>query len=246
MARNIIFGLRAVEEALSQGSCVNRIFLAKESRAKGFEKIVDAAKEQHVPFDFVPQAKLNTLTKTREHQGIAASISPVDYVSLSDVLQSCPQRATVIVLDQIQHPRNLGLIIRSAAGAGAAAVIITSRAGALVDDSLLRASAGAVLRLPVVVAGNLSQTLRKLKDEGFWVYGLDAAGEEDLFSVSWPERVALVVGNETSGMRAGVRKQCDALVSIPLENELDSLNAAMAAALALFQVRTCRPQQRIQ
>ena len=99
----------------------------------------------------------------------------------------------------------------------------------------MRASAGTVLRLPIVRCTNLSQAIRKLKDENFWVYGMEPQGGQNLFTTDWPERCALVAGNETSGLRPGVRKACDALVTIPLESELDSLNVATATGIALFQ-----------
>ena len=93
------------------------------------------------------------------------------------------------------------------------------------------------MRVPVAACGNLSQALLAIREAGFWIYGLDAGGAADVFAMKWPERVALVAGNETEGMRAGVKKQCDEIVSIPLANDLDSLNVAVAVSITLFQVR---------
>lgn len=240
MAGKIIYGLNPVREALASGRYANRLYIAKESHAKGVRKLVDTAREQSLPVDFVPQAKLNTLTGTQEHQGIAAAISPVEYITLEACLETCPARATLLLLDQVHHSRNLGLMIRTAAGAGATAVILAARGGALLDETVLRASAGTVLRLPIVRCSNISQTIRKLKDEDFWVYGLEPHGGQNLFTADWPERCAFVAGNETSGLRPGVRKACDALVTIPLESDLDSLNVATATGIALFQARERR------
>lgn len=236
MAGDVVYGVHAVREALQSGRRVNRVYFARESRARSAAALVDEARERRVPFDFVPQAKLNELTGTRDHQGVAATVSPLEYAALEEVLAEAPPQCQILVLDQIQHPRNLGMMIRSAAGAGARAVLAPARGGALVDDTVVRASAGTVSRVPLVACGNLPQTLRRLREAGFWVYGLDARGEQDVFQVDWPERVALVVGNETSGMRPGVAKACDAKVRIPLAGGVESLNAAVAASVVLFQV----------
>lgn len=231
-----IYGINAVREALPAGR-VSRVLLAKESRAHGVAELADAAKAAGTRIDYAPQAKLNALCGTREHQGVAAAISPVSYASLNQVLEACPRTGRLLVLDQVQHPKNLGLLIRTATGAGAAGVLLCARGAALLDDTVLRASAGTVLRMPVVACKNLPQALRTVREAGFWLYALDARGDMDVFEMPWPERHALVVGNETKGIRPGVRKVCDAGVRIGLDNGLDSLNVAVAAGIALFQAR---------
>jgi 23S rRNA (guanosine2251-2'-O)-methyltransferase len=240
MAGDVVYGVNAVGEALRSGRGINRIYVAKESRARGIDPLLDEARARRVPFDFVPQAKLNELTGTREHQGIAATVSPLEYTSLEECLRQCPPVATLLVLDQVQHPKNLGMLIRSAAAAGASGVLLTARGGALLDESVVRASAGTVFHVPVVTCSNLSQAMRSLQDAGFWIYGLDAKGPDNIFDVKWPARCALVVGNESEGLRPGVAKACDHLVHIPLAREIDSLNAAIAASVAMFQVAGAR------
>ncbi|MCC6145054.1 MAG: 23S rRNA (guanosine(2251)-2'-O)-methyltransferase RlmB [Candidatus Hydrogenedentes bacterium] len=239
MAGKIIYGLRPVQEALAAGGRVNRLYLAKEQRAREAQALVDLAREQGIPFDFVPQAKVNSLTGTQEHQGVAAAVSPVEYQSLESCLAGCGRHATLLVLDQVQHPRNVGILIRSAMGAGARGVLISARGGALIDEDILRYSAGAVFHVPVVPVKNMSQALRTLRDHDFWIYSL-AAGGRDLFEMDWPGRCALVAGNETKGTRPGVSKNCDETLGIPLANGLDSLNVAVAASVALFQIASHR------
>lgn len=235
MSDHIIYGAKAVQEALRGERRVNRIYVARESRAHGLDALLDQAKALGVPFDFAPQAKLNELADTREHQGIVATISPIEYGSLDQWLQACPRKTLAVALDQVQHPRNLGMLIRAALGAGCDAIILPNRGGALVDAQVLRASAGAALHVPLLPCNNLAQGIRKLKDAGFWAFALDAEGERSVFEVSWPDRVALVLGNETSGIRHGVLKACDMRVNIPLARGLESLNVAVAAGVALFQ-----------
>ena len=237
MKEGVVFGRNAVEEALRSPGRVSRLFLARESRARWAAAAVDLARAQKVRFDFVPQAKLNRLAGTREHQGVVAVISPVAYVSLEDCLASCAEHATLLALDRVKNRKNTGLLVRTALGAGASGVLLVARGGALLDEEVVRASAGAVFHVPLVYCGNLPSALRTLRDAGFWAYGLDARDGGDVFDVSWPRRVVLVVGNETEGLRPGVRKVCDELVRIPLAGGLDSLNVAVAAGIALFQVR---------
>jgi 23S rRNA (guanosine2251-2'-O)-methyltransferase len=212
------------------------VYFAKESRAHGAGELIAEVRAGRIPFDFVPQAKLNELADTQEHQGVVALVSPKDYTALEDCLAKCPRRAILLVVDQVQHPKNLGMLVRTAAGAGASGVILTSRGGALLDDTVLRASAGMIFRVPIVLCGNLAQTLRALTAEGFWIYGLDPQGSENVFTLPWADRSAVVVGNETEGMRPVVRKACDVLAKIPLASDADSLNVSVAAGIALFQV----------
>ncbi|MFA6241461.1 MAG: 23S rRNA (guanosine(2251)-2'-O)-methyltransferase RlmB [Candidatus Hydrogenedentales bacterium] len=238
MAGKAIYGQNAVQEALRAQGRVNRLYLARDTKVRGLESLIAAAKQADVPFDFVPQAKLNELAETLEHQGVVATVSPVAYVPLEECLSQCAPKALLLVLDQVQNPKNLGLLIRTAMGAGASAVILPERGGALMDDEVVRASAGAVFHIPVAVCGNVSQTLSTLKDCGFWVYALDGSGESDVFKVDWADRTALVLGNETSGIRPGVLKAADVRVRIPLAGGLDSLNVAVASGIALFQAST--------
>lgn len=240
MAGEIVFGLNAVREALRTSGRVNRLYFAKESRAPGAQALVDTARAAGVPFDFVPQAKLNALTETLEHQGVAAAISPIEYTPLKTFLDTCPATATVLALDQVQHPKNVGMLLRTAAGAGVAGVLLSARGGALIDASIVRASAGTVLHVPVIAVKNLAQTLLALRAAGFWSYALDANAPECVFDVKWPARTAVVVGNESAGIRPVVRKTCDVAISIPLAPGMDSLNASVAAAVALFQIVSAR------
>ncbi|MDZ4857821.1 MAG: 23S rRNA (guanosine(2251)-2'-O)-methyltransferase RlmB [Candidatus Hydrogenedentes bacterium] len=236
MSGKYIFGLKAISEALRDTGRVSRLYVAKESRAHGVDALVTSAKLAGVAFDFVPQAKLNELAETLEHQGLVAQVSPVAYAKLETILPSCPDKAIVLVLDQVQHPKNLGMLLRTAACAGVYAVITPTRGGALLDDDVLRASAGAVFHVPVVLCNNVAQTLRELREAQFWSYALAGDGEQNIFDVNWGDRAALVMGNETAGLRPGVIKACDATLRIPLAKGMESLNVAVAAGIALYQV----------
>lgn len=236
MSDDIVFGTHAVSEALRARGSVNHLYLGKDTKVRNAESLVALARDAGVPFDFVPVAKLNSMTGTGEHQGVAAKVSPVAYTPLDDWLRTRGRKAILVVLDQVQHPRNLGMVLRTAACAGAAGVMIPARGGALLDADVVRSSAGAVFHVPVIQGGNLAQSLRACQEAGFWAYALDPAGEASVFSTDWAGRSALVVGNETHGVRLVIRKACDVSVRIPMAGGFDSLNAAVAVSVALFQV----------
>ena len=235
MSETVLVGARPVEEALVRGRGINRVVFCKESQVRRHEAIVNAARKCGARVEYVPLSKLNALSKTSDHQGVAAFVSPVRYRSIQELLPGLPDTAVILILDRIQHARNTGILIRSAAGAGASAVILPQRGGALVDQTVMRASAGATLHVPLVTASNLGNAVRLLTKAGFWVYGLEATACDSVFSVDWPRRTALVVGNETNGLRPGIRKICDATVGIPMSEGIESLNAAVAGSIAIFQ-----------
>ena len=236
MADDVVYGVNGVREALRRPGAVNRVYVAKESRAGAVKELVAACRADGVRFDVVPQAKLNELTGTREHQGVAAAVSPVQYTTLDACLAGCPPRARLLVLDRVQHPKNLGMLIRTAVGAGASGVLLSQRGGALLDGSVVRSSAGTVFHVPIVCCSKLGRALGALKEAGFWVYGLASDGSESVFSLDWAERSALVVGNETKGIGHTVLNACDETVRIPLAMGLDSLNVTVAAGIGLFQI----------
>jgi 23S rRNA (guanosine2251-2'-O)-methyltransferase len=240
MDEHIVFGRNAVEEALRASGRVNRLLVAKGARPEWLDALLDQARAAKVRFDFVPPAKLARLAHSHDHQGVVAVVSPVEHLSLEQCLAECPTQAALLALDGVQNPRNVGMLLRTALGAGVSGVLLPVRGGALLSEEIVRASAGAVLRVPVVYCGNLPQALRTLREAGFWSYGLAAQGERDVFDISWPDRAVLVVGNETEGLRPVVRKACDTLVRVPLAGELESLNVVVAAGIALFQIAAQR------
>jgi len=234
----VIFGYNAVSEALRGSHPLNRIYFSLSSRRPHIQELKALAIEQGVRFDFVDVAKLNVLAGTGEHQDVVAISSPVEYTDLDEFLdrtKSAPT-LTVVVLDQVQHSGNVGMIIRAAVAAGAHAVLLNARGGSLINDQVFRASAGAIFHIPLIKSNTFMRDLEKLKAHDFWIYGLDATGEHDIYTEKWARRSALVIGNEHAGPRSVTRKQFDLTVRIPMARSFDSLNAALAAGIVLFQV----------
>jgi 23S rRNA (guanosine2251-2'-O)-methyltransferase len=141
----------------------------------------------------------------------------------------------LVVLDGVEDPHNLGAIIRTAHAAGAGAVIIPERRAAGITDVVAKAAAGALEHLPVVRVTNINRALEDLKQRGFWIYGLDERGTETYDRAQYASPAALVLGGEGKGLHEQVRKHCDALVRIPMEGEISSLNVSVAAGVVLFE-----------
>lgn len=236
--KEVIFGYNAVSEALNAGHPINRLYFSVQSRRPYIAELKELAYEARVRFDFVDVAKLNVLAGTGEHQDVVAVISPVEYTELTDFLRTNADAPTltIVILDQLQHAGNVGIIVRTAVGAGASAVMLTARGGSLINDQVFRASAGAIFHIPIIKSASLPQDLLTLKKHDFWIYGLEADGDNDVFTEKWARRSAFIIGNEHEGARTVTRKGVDISVRIPMAGGFDSLNAAVAAGIVLFQI----------
>src|SRR5258706_1761664 len=199
--KDVIFGYNAVSEALRSGHPINRIYFSASSKRPYIAELKVLAQENRVRFDFVDIAKLNVLAHTGEHQDVVAVTSPVEYTVLDDFLKANinVNPLTVMGLDHVQHSGNVGIIIRTAVGAGASAVMVSSRGGSLINDQVFRASAEAILHIPIIKSASLPQDLDHLKQHDFWIYGLEANGAGNVFVERWAQRSAVVIGNEHEG-----------------------------------------------
>src|SRR5712692_9713358 len=188
--KDVIFGYNAVVEALRSEHPINRIYFSASSRRPYIPELKALAQENKVRFDFVEISKLNVLEGTGEHQDVVAVTSTVAYTELDTFLEQNKgvNPLTVVVLDQLQHAGNVGIIIRTAVGAGAAAVMLSARGGSLINDQVFRASAGAIFHIPIIKSVSLTNDLKRLKEADFWVYGLEAGGEHDVFIERWARR----------------------------------------------------------
>lgn len=170
------------------------------------------------------------------HQGIAAQVMPLRNHELEILLAEQSENGIVLLLDQVSDPRNVGAILRSAAAFGALAVIMQDRNAPMEGGALAKAASGALETVPLVRVKNLARALQKLAGLGFWRYGLSAVGDQSLTEIPLTRRIALVLGAEGSGLRSLTQKNCDSLVSIPMNVVVDNLNVSAAAAIALFLV----------
>jgi len=236
-----VAGRNPVLEAMAAQIPVKAAYLAEGAeRDDRLREILKLAAAASTPLLSVSRAELDKMTGGAVHQGVALQLAAYDYAHPDDLLAAAleaPGIPLVVALDSITDPRNLGAIIRSAAAFGAAGVVIPERRSAGLTASAWKTSAGAAARLPVARATNLTRTLRAFAKAGFTLVGLDGSAPVrvgDLTAADGP--VVLVVGSEDEGLARLVRDTCDVLVSIPISGEVESLNAGVAAGIALYEI----------
>ncbi|MET0341851.1 MAG: 23S rRNA (guanosine(2251)-2'-O)-methyltransferase RlmB [Polyangiales bacterium] len=233
--KRLLLGPRSVTEALrAQASELSVIYVSDEGRRE-LAELAELARRKNVPVEARVPDELDRLAKGERHQGVIAVGGSFSYLSLEELLAKLPDDALLVALDEITDPHNLGAIVRSAVAFGADGVITMKQRAAPVTPVVVRASAGATEHARVARVTNLAQTLETLRDRDFEVIGLAAEGAVDLRGYRPPPgpRV-LVVGSEGRGLRRLVRERCTTLVRIPMDGPIASLNASVAAAIALY------------
>ncbi len=234
LVNRLIAGIHPVREALRARRSLDKILVAKGASSPRIQEIIDLSRAASVPVRFEPREILDRASKGVPHQGVIAFGAARVCVELNDVIAGA---TLLVVLDGIEDPHNLGAIIRTAHAAGANAVIIPERRSAPLTETVDRASAGALEYLPVSRVTNVSQTLERLKENGFWIYGLDERGPELYDRVEYGTPTVVVLGAEGSGLHQNVQKHCDVLVRIPMTGPVSSLNVSVAAGVILFEWR---------
>jgi 23S rRNA (guanosine2251-2'-O)-methyltransferase len=235
MQEEIIYGINPVKEALRGCRRLFELYLAEGSSDQRIDKLLKLAAEQGVPVRRRSRLDLTRLCATDHHQGVALRIEAFAYADLDDSLGNAGPEALLVVLDGIQDPHNLGALIRTAACAGAVAVIIPKDRAVGVTAVVEKVAAGSCETIPVVQVTNLAVTLEQLKENGFWIYGADEKSGQSLYQQKLTGRVAFVIGGEGEGIRPLVRKKCDVVFAIPLPGGVSSLNASVAGGVALFE-----------
>ena len=168
------------------------------------------------------------------HQGVVIEVEPLEDIWLDDILAEAPERAVLLVLDQVTDPHNVGAILRTAAAFGAIGIVTQDRHAPPESGALAKAASGALERMPWVRVVNLARALEEIAEAGFWRIGLAGEANTDLKDALGPPRVALVLGAEGPGMRSNTREHCDALAKLPISDAVESLNVSNAAAVALY------------
>jgi len=240
-----VAGRNPVVELMRETVPIDALYVADGiERDERLREIFKLAAEQHVNILEVTRPELDKLTLGATHQGVAAKLGPYAYASLDDILAAADERGEaplVVVLDGITDPRNLGAIIRSASGFGAHGVVIPERRAAQITAAAWKTSAGAAARVKVARVTNLTRALTELKEANVMVIGLAADGEvqiADSTLIDGP--LAIVIGSEGKGLSRLVGETCDQIVSIPMGGGLESLNAGVAAGVALYAVGRAR------
>ncbi|NPA07169.1 MAG: 23S rRNA (guanosine(2251)-2'-O)-methyltransferase RlmB [Chloroflexi bacterium] len=237
MSTEWLYGYHSAYEALRAGRrAFYALWLAEGLPTKRVRPLLELAAQRGVPVHYRPKDQITQVTGTRHHQGVALHVGPYPYVPFEDVLAQLPtdEPALLLLLDQIQDPRNLAALLRTADAVGVHAVIIPKRGQVGVTPTVVHVSAGASEHVRIA-RYNLAQAIRALQARDVWVYGLDAGPHAQLITtVDLRGPLAWVVGSEGQGLRRLVRERCDALVRLPMRGKVASLNASVAGAVALY------------
>jgi 23S rRNA (guanosine2251-2'-O)-methyltransferase len=239
---NLIEGRNPVLEALKSGREIDKIFVQKGALEGSIRQIIAIAREKKILIKEVDKAKLDGLSSTRSHQGVIASAALYKYYEVDDILNAAREKGEdpfIVILDEITDNNNLGSILRTADAAGVHGVIIPKRRAVSLTPAVAKISAGAVEYVPVAKVTNLSQTIEYLKKEGLWIVGAEMSGET-YYGKDMTGPVALVIGSEGEGIGRLIKENCDFLVSIPMRGRISSLNAAVSAAIILFEIQKQR------
>ncbi|WP_295014153.1 23S rRNA (guanosine(2251)-2'-O)-methyltransferase RlmB [uncultured Microbacterium sp.] len=244
-----VTGRNSVLEALRTKIPATTLYIAQrvemDDRVK---EMLAIARHREIPVLEVTRQELDRMAGfDGVHQGVALKVPPYEYAHPQDLLEQVIDRGEVplfVALDGITDPRNLGAIIRSTAAFGGQGVILPQRRSASVNSAAWKTSAGAAARVPVALASNLTRQLSEFKKQGVFVLGLDGGGDVSLPALELADRpVVIVVGSEGKGLSRLVTETCDQIVSIPISAATESLNAGIAASVALYQVATLRNAQ---
>ena len=237
MAEETLYGVHAVIGALkNRRRRVLKILVDEHRQCGALQQIMKLAEQCGISPESVNRVHLNRLLGHTRHQGVAALVEPLAYGSLrqmSEQIEDAGGPQTLLVLDGVTDVGNFASLIRSAVAFGVGTIVIPRNRSVALTSAVAKRSAGAIERVSVVRVVNIANTLDELKQQGFWIYGAGMKAELRVAQVQWPERIAIVLGAEGSGMRRLVRERCDALVRIPMCPDSSSLNVAVAGAIVL-------------
>lgn len=235
---SVIIGRNAVREALKSGRAVDYLMVARGERKGSLSPIIAECREKGIVIKEADIKKLDYACGHGNHQGVVLFAAAHEYAELEDIFEKAAIRKEplfIVICDGLEDPHNLGAVIRTAEAAGAHGVIIPERRSATLTSTVGKAAAGALEYMPVVRVKNLNSTIAKLKEQGVWIWAADVDGipyyEADLGGA-----IAIVIGSEGNGLARLVKKNADAVVSLPMKGEINSLNASVAAGVLMFEI----------
>lgn len=234
---DMIFGKNSVLEALTAGNReINKILISKNlhSDAK-LNKIKELAGAKGIVFQFVAKEKFQPYAQYN-HQGVIAQISPVKYTELDDFLAEKHENASLVILDGVEDPHNLGAIIRTCVCAGVTAIMIPSRRNVQVNSVVEKTSAGAINHIPIIKVNSLVNSIQKLKNSDWWIIATDASAKDNYFDINYCDmNFAIIMGAEHAGVSKSLLKISDFVVKIPMMNNFNSLNVSNALSPIIFE-----------
>ncbi|MDD3241170.1 MAG: 23S rRNA (guanosine(2251)-2'-O)-methyltransferase RlmB [Bacilli bacterium] len=227
----LIYGKNVAEEYLKKGKKIKKIIIQEGFNDKNIDSLLENKK-----FNIEEKSKyeLDQLVNG-SHQGIIMDVGDFEYKNI-DLIDNCSEEEVVLILDHIEDPHNFGAIIRTAEAAGIKDIIIPKDRSVSVNSTVIKTSTGAVLNMNIIMVANLSNSIEYLKNKGFWVVGTALEDSVDFRSINYEGKIALVIGNEGSGMTRLTKEKCDFIAKIPMYGETNSLNASVASGVMIYEV----------
>lgn len=238
LPEDVLIGRNVVTEALKAGRGINKLLLADGDKEGSISEIIALAKERGIIVQTVDRGKIEAVAGGLRHQGVLAYVSPVAYVEVEDILKAAEAKGEapfLLLLDELEDPHNLGALLRTADATGVHGVLIPKRRSVPLTATVAKTSAGAIEYVPVARIGNIAQTIKKLKDKGFWVAGADMDGSQNYYEADLTGPLVLVVGSEGKGMGRLTKEQCDFIVRMPMVGRINSLNASVAGSILMYE-----------
>lgn len=233
----IVYGKNVFSQLKNDPEAIEKIYIQK---GLNDQKIWKSIKEQKAIVEVCSKQKLDKLTKNEVHQGIVCQVKEIPTYSIYDLLQKTKTPGLIVALDGIQDPHNVGAILRTCDCAGVDGLILCKHNSAGLTPAAIKASTGAAYTIPVSIVTNLNQTLKLLKEKGYWIVGTDMVNARDYRTGIYDVPTVLIIGNEGKGISSLVKKQCDYMVTLPMEGQITSLNASVACGILLYQIHSQR------
>ncbi|MBN1775008.1 MAG: 23S rRNA (guanosine(2251)-2'-O)-methyltransferase RlmB [Clostridiales bacterium] len=239
-------GRNPIMEALRAGRTFNKIWVASSDGSRldpTIGRIIAMARDQGIPLVEVPRTVLDKMSSTRIHQGVIAQIASHDYIEIDEMIEQATKKEGdpfLVMLDSLKDSYNLGSVLRIADAAGVDGIIIPRHRSIGLDATVAKTSSGAIEYVPVARVTNLSRTIDDLKKKGFWVFGTDASAEMPYDKANYGGPLLLIIGSEGEGVHENILSKCDVTVSVPMEGHVNSLNAAVAAGVIVFEAKRQR------
>ncbi len=240
----VLYGTNPVRECLRAGrrACRRLVLAEKKGRDPRNEELAALARQRACPVETLARDDLSRLARSGQHQGVVLEAEPYPYADFDEIVAAARQAgpgALLLLLDRLQDPQNVGTLLRTAEAVAAQGIVLPEHRAAAITPAVVKASAGATEHLAIGRAKNLVRAIQQLKQAGLWVFGLEEdAAAVPYTQIDWNVPVAVVVGSEGSGVRRLVREHCDGLVQLPMRGQINSLNAAVAGSVVLYEI--CR------
>lgn len=239
MKQQLIAGRNPVLELLQSDNEVEKVLLSKNASGDVVKQIIQLCREKEVYYQFVPEIKINTLSKAN-HQGVLAFTALIEYQEVQKIIDfifAKGEEPLLLILENITDVRNLGALARTALGLGVHAIIFPKKESAAINDVAVKISAGALLKIPVCRVDNIIATIKDIKNNGIKVIGLDGTAQKFIHEINTKMPLAIVAGSEDEGISNSVIRLLDELVKLPMNTELESYNVSVATAMALYEVK---------